>query len=159
MFSVFNIADFFLAKASMSPKKLQRLVYYAYAWTLALLNETIDDLHFHLFHNRIEAWVHGPVVPDLYQQYKHYGWKDIPQLNAYSGPTFPADVEDVLNQVWDIYGILSASELEMISHQESPWINTRNRKHPCAVSSDQISDKDLFSFFNEQANNTKNICE
>ena len=70
MFSVFSVADFFLARASMSPKKLQKLVYYAYAWTLALLNETIDDLHFRLFHNKIEAWVHGPVVPDLYQQYK-----------------------------------------------------------------------------------------
>ena len=152
MFSVFSVADFFLARASMSPKKLQKLVYYAYTWTLALLTETIDDLHFRLFHNRIEAWVHGPVVPDLYQQYKSYGWKDIPQLNAYSGPAFPADVEDVLNQVWDIYGTLSANQLEMVSHQEYPWINARNGEAAYAVSSNQILDRDLFSFFNEQAN-------
>ena len=59
------VADFFLSKEAMSPKKLQKLVYFAYAWTVALLNESADDLHFRLFDAQIEAWIHGPVVPEL----------------------------------------------------------------------------------------------
>lgn len=152
MYSVFDVAKFYLVKESMSPKKLQKMVYYAYGWTLALMNDSVDSLDFHLFGNRIEAWVHGPVVPDLYQEYKSYGWQDIPQLESYSGASFANDIEDILNQVWDAYGPLSANQLEMISHKESPWINARNGAPAYAASSNPISDKDMFIFFNEQAN-------
>lgn len=44
--TVFDVADWFLGKDSMSPKKLQKLVYYAYAWVLTLMNENEDDLNF-----------------------------------------------------------------------------------------------------------------
>lgn len=153
MYNVFDVADFFLAKASMSPKKLQKIVYYAYAWTLALLNDDESDLQNKLFHNRIEAWVHGPVVPDLYQRYKNYGWSDIPQNSNYSQSTFNSDEVDILNQVWDVYGKYTANELEMISHRESPWINARNGLAAYSSSSNAINDKDIFRFFVEQSSN------
>lgn len=73
-----TVAQYFLSKESMSLKKLQKLVYYAYGWTLALLNESLENMEYHLFPNRIEAWVHGPTIPDLYHKYKSYGWNDIP---------------------------------------------------------------------------------
>ena len=44
-----KVIDFFLSKESMSPKKLQKMLYYAYAWTLALLNEDEDHLENKLF--------------------------------------------------------------------------------------------------------------
>lgn len=152
MYSAFDVAKYFLVKDTMSPKKLQKIVYYAYGWTLALLNDTIDDLHFRLFANRIEAWVHGPVVPDLYHHYKEFGWKDIPKLDKYDGPIFSPDIEDILNQVWDVYGNFSANQLEMLSHREMPWVNARNGIAAYAVASNPISDEDLFIFFNEQVN-------
>lgn len=53
---VVEVSDFFLNKESMSPKKLQKLTYYAEAWHQALLNEKlINDDNF-------EAWVHYGVV-------------------------------------------------------------------------------------------------
>ena len=64
--TVFDVADWFLGKDSMSPKKLQKIVYYAYAWVLTLMNESENDLDIKLFDSRIEAWVHGPVIPELY---------------------------------------------------------------------------------------------
>ena len=70
-YSVFDIANWFLNKMSVSPKKLQKLVYYSEAWSNALYDEElISDTVF-------EAWAHGPVSPELYQKYKEYGWKDI----------------------------------------------------------------------------------
>ena len=83
MYTVDNVADYFLSKESMSPKKLQKLVYYGYAWTIALLNDTAEDIHFKLFESDIEAWVHGPVVPELYQKYKDFGWHDIPKVENF----------------------------------------------------------------------------
>lgn len=152
MYTVFDIANYFLSKESMSHKKLQKLVYYAYSWILALLNESGNDLQFHLFNNRIEAWVHGPVIPDLYQEYKKYGWQDIPKKEVYNGPAFSTDVEDVLTQVWDVYGNLKANELEMLSHRETPWINARKGVAAYESTSNEILDSDIFNFFNEQAN-------
>ena len=152
MYSVFDVADFFLSKESMSPKKLQKLVYYAYGWTLALMNESVEELDFHLFNSRIEAWVHGPVAPDLYHEYKGYGWQDIPKKESYDGKALSSDVDDILNQVWDAYGHLNANQLEMISHRETPWINARNGAPAYAATSNAISDEDMFIYFNEQAN-------
>ena len=50
--------------------KLQKLVYYAQAWHLALRDVP-------LFEEDFEAWVHGPVIPALYQEYKKFGWRPI----------------------------------------------------------------------------------
>jgi len=50
--------------------KLQKLLYYSQAWYLALNDET-------LFSDDIEAWVHGPVVSSVYQEYKKYRYHDI----------------------------------------------------------------------------------
>ncbi len=153
MLNAENIADFFLSKESMSPKKLQKLVYYAYAWSLALLNDEIDNLHFRLFDNRIEAWVHGPVVPELYQKYKSYGWNDIPKINNIDTTIFRSEVLDILEQVWIAYGSYSGNQLEMISHNEKPWIIARDGIPAYESTSNLISDVEMFKFYNEQANN------
>lgn len=96
MYTVNDIADWFLGKDSMSPKKLQKLVYYAYAWVLTLMNENEDDLDVKLFDSRLEAWIHGPLFPELYHKYK--GESIIPQKS--SVPRFDEDMEDIMEQVW-----------------------------------------------------------
>ena len=50
--------------------KLQKLVYYAQAWYLALTDEPLFDGEF-------EAWVHGPVNYHLYKKYQHHEWRPI----------------------------------------------------------------------------------
>ena len=39
-----TIADFFLTKESLTPKKVQKLVYYAYAWFIALNNQDAENI-------------------------------------------------------------------------------------------------------------------
>ena len=63
---VSKVANFYLSKQSMSPKKLQKILYYAYAWTLALLNDDEEHLNNRLFDSKFEAWVHGPVLPEVF---------------------------------------------------------------------------------------------
>ena len=46
--------------------KLQKLLYFAYGVHLSLFNQK-------LFDSKIEAWQHGPVVPDVYQEFKSFG--------------------------------------------------------------------------------------
>lgn len=146
-----KVAQYFLSRESMTSKKLQKLVYYAYGWTLALLNDSVQDIEYRLFPNQIEAWVHGPVIPDLYQEYKSYGWKDIPQSAFFDIDAFSSDEVDILGQVWQVYGNYTANQLEMISHQEAPWINARKGIPAGIASSNLIKDSDIYMFFNEQA--------
>ena len=47
----------------MSAMKLQKLIYYSQAWSLVWDDEP-------LFPERIEAWINGPVVPELYERHK-----------------------------------------------------------------------------------------
>ena len=53
-----DVVNFFMSKSAMSPKKLQKLLYYAYGWTLALLNESVDEIHNKWFDDPIESWIH-----------------------------------------------------------------------------------------------------
>lgn len=144
-----TVAQYFLSKEFMSLKKLQKLVYYAYGWTLALLNESLENMEYHLFPNRIEAWVHGPTIPDLYHKYKSYGWNDIPQVRLLDMSPFSNNEKDVLEQVWEVYGGYTANQLEMLSHQEVPWLNARKGISLEIASSNLIKDIDIF--FDQQA--------
>ena len=145
MENIYDIAKWFLNKSSMTPKKLQKMVYYAYAWFITLMNEDANNIENRLFNVSPQAWVHGPVFPNLYQKYKDYGYSDIPAEEAEFN--FNEDVEDVLNQVWEVYGKYNANELESLTHQELPWRNARTGCSPFSVCTNDISDKDIFECY------------
>ena len=71
--SIFDIADWFLSKEPMTPKKIQKLCYYYKAWGFALYTKDMIPGY------EFEAWIHGPVNPALYQRYAEYLWQDIPR--------------------------------------------------------------------------------
>jgi uncharacterized phage-associated protein len=57
MASVHDLAAYIIrTQGSMSPWRLQKLVYYSQAWALVWEDKP-------LFRARIEAWPSGPVVP------------------------------------------------------------------------------------------------
>lgn len=149
-YEVNDVIRWFLSKDSMSPKKLQKLLYYAYAWTLTLNNEDEENLENKLFEDKFEAWVHGPVIPEVYRDFKSYGHQDIPQITNEEPPVFDEDVEDILEQVWEVYGGFSGNELESLTHQEDPWKNARKGYRPLDRCNEVISDKDIFRCYGER---------
>lgn len=146
LYKVEDVINWFLSKDSMSPKKLQKLLYYAYSWTLTLENEDSNSLENKLFDERIEAWVHGPVIPKVYFEYKPYGYQNIPKFTGET-PGFPEDIVNILDQVWDEYGHFTGNELESITHQESPWLNARNGYSPLERCEELIKDEDIFNCY------------
>lgn len=127
--SCFDIADYFIQLANetgsfISNLKLQKLVYYAQAWHLALYNAP-------LFEEEFQAWVHGPVIPTLYQKYKSFGWQPI--LVA-ATPTLPANISQFLKDVADEYFACDAYQLEQMTHAEDPWKWAREDLPPDAPS-------------------------
>lgn len=117
MYNVESVASAFLTLDSMTHKKLQKLCYYAQAHYIATFNKKMIDTTF-------EAWVHGPVSPDLYHLYKKFGFSNIPQVSKKMFNTESQDYK-FIKKIFEIYGSSSADELEILTHSQNPWINAR----------------------------------
>jgi uncharacterized phage-associated protein len=123
MVSCFDVANFFLAQADedagdlISNLKLQKLVYYAQGFHLAMFDQP-------LFPEEIQAWVHGPVIPELYQKYKEYGPNPLPPPVSLELERFSPEVIELLNDVQQVYGQFSAWKLRSMTYEEPPWSNT-----------------------------------
>lgn len=120
------IADFMLAKSSpelgdiISNLKLQKLIYYA-AGVMSAVRQNQDAP---LFHDPIEAWTHGPVVPSQYHRFSKYGSGPIPPVEGFDFSTFdPVDLQ-VLDDVYGFYGQYSAWKLRNMTHEEAPWLSS-----------------------------------
>lgn len=110
------IANIFLSFASMTPKKLQKLCYYAQAWSLALRHQP-------LFEEEFEAWVHGPVCVQLYNRFREYRWNEIAQREL--DVEVDDEVMELIESVYETYGDLDGDELEALTHSEAPWQEKR----------------------------------
>ncbi len=145
---IFEVANYFLSKESMEPKKLQKLVYYAYCYYLVANNSEKNITNF-LFDERPEAWIHGPVFPTLYQKYKIYNWNNISKQKMVN--IFQEDIYTVLDYVWKKYGCFSSDSLEYMTHQENPWKKARTGIDPFVYSNKKIELKYIFESYTDVA--------
>lgn len=142
------IANWFLHNMVITHKQLQKLLYFAYGIYLFRFNENENNINNRLFENHFEAWVHGPVDPDVYERYKYNGINliHIENITAFD---FSENVFRVLNETLDLYGRYSADEMENITHMQSPWKNARKDVLPYEPSNELLSDVDIYLTFRE----------
>lgn len=128
MYSVYSIAKWFIKQdGSMGNKKLQKLCWYAYSWFIALsYNPETQDFDNLITGSSPEAWVHGPVFSDLFRDYKHDNYC----LMKNSEDVVNIEVLSFLNEIYGVYGGFTGDQLESISHQEKPWLETRGDLKP-----------------------------
>jgi uncharacterized phage-associated protein len=116
-----DVANYFLLLEDeeegdgISNLKLQKLVYYAQGFFLAIFNRP-------LFPENIEAWTHGPVVPSLYHAYKEYGSCTIPIDEEFDPNTLNKDVQELIEEIYEVFGQFSAWKLRNMTHEEPPWV-------------------------------------
>jgi uncharacterized phage-associated protein len=115
---------------SIDPMKLQKLVYYAHGWYLALADAPLLD-------RAVEAWKYGPVIPVLYRTFQQFGADPITDparhpvnegdkvvLRPYSLADAPDSTyaSRIIRRVWEQYGKYSAIHLSMMTHAPgTPW--------------------------------------
>ena len=142
-----EIANFFVAFGNEAGEtitnlRLQKLVYYAQAWHLA-------NFETPLFQHDFEAWVHGPVIKDLYHENKKYGFSPI-ESNVTLGDIskiLPEDKFEFVKEVADIYLNFTAYELEKMTHQETPWIQARKGVSEDEICSNVISKESMLEYY------------
>lgn len=138
-YSIFDVANWFLSKESMTHKKLQKLCYYAQAWCYALKGYKLTDTTF-------EAWVHGPVSPVLYERFKDFGYDTIRLCGNFIPPFDSGDLE-LLESVWVTYGNHTGNALEALTHNELPWKVARQGYEPGERCSIPISPEIMKSYY------------
>jgi uncharacterized phage-associated protein len=132
-----------------------KLVYFSYAWYLYFTQKD-------LFDEPIQAWTHGPVIPSIYHEFKHFGlygkienqfatYIDLLQDSDKSETPFikneelqqNQDLERSLAGVWYLYKDCAGKELEKITHEEdTPWKNNYKEKQNIEINATE-SDKRL----------------
>jgi len=120
-YSSLDVASYFIVRAKeagakdLSPMKLQKLLYFAHGWYLA-----VNDAP--LLTDRIQAWQFGPVIDTLYHETKRYGNDHIDQPLTRAWEEIDEETNQFLDSIWDTYSPYSAVRLSNATHAEgSPW--------------------------------------
>lgn len=119
---------------------LQKLLYYAQAWYLAWHEKPLFDEDF-------QAWISGPVQPELYDRFKHYRWEPI---NEHPEEVeLPREIEEHLLEVMEAYGQYNSLYLERLSQEEDPWRKARRGTPIDEHSTALISKKSMLKYYQD----------
>lgn len=116
--------------------KLQKLLYYTYAWYL------VENDKKKLFEEPIMAWKYGPVVISVYEAYKSYGADSIKEAIDGDAGKLDAATKEIIEDVFNIYAGLNAIELANLTHSERPWMETFD-----GTNIHTISDELMYDFY------------
>lgn len=135
------IANKFISLAQKENKQLtnmqlQKLVYFAQGFNLALLNKP-------LYYNNTHAWQWGPVIPQLYKKLQQYGSgfvsNHIP-VDDHTESNIPPQSNEIIKAVWNYYGTYTGGQLSSITHQKSsPWSITWAEKQFSIIPLERIA--------------------
>lgn len=147
MATIFDVANYFINKSDeenlMTPLKLQKICYYAQAWSLVWEGKE-------LFHEDFQAWVHGPANYELFKKYKGKRYIDATSVKC-NYDVFNEEQIETLEIVWEAYGKYSGDYLEQLTHEEDPWINTRGNLSP-GDKCDRIIEKGIIKKYYKSLN-------
>ncbi len=133
--------------------KLQRLLYIAYAWHLAFSEGQP------LFEEHFRAWKYGPVNQTLQHHFNGPAGPKAPihlEHRYHRNPLQPlkilSDEEiDHLELIMDVYGDLSAIQLEEMLRNDDPWSVARQGLARDEESSREITDEMILEYYRERA--------
>lgn len=118
MCNVINLAKYTIGLLPVDNLKLQKLLYYFQGIHLARTDESI-------FEDSIEAWQYCPVVPNVYNKYKKFGFETIEEDGKNEENNKDIDIKEderkTIDMVLEYYGSFSGLELVSRTHSESPW--------------------------------------
>lgn len=117
--NVFDVAKYILhTLGDMSTMKLQKLCYYAQAWSLVWDDQSLFDEDF-------RAWENGPVCRELFEETR--GKFRVSENDEPKGDfeKLSDNQKETINIVLRDYGDKDAQWLSRLTHLEKPWKDAR----------------------------------
>lgn len=164
-----NIEDFakyiglsiLLKGGSISPLKLQKLLYYNQAWHMVIFGRENT-----LFTDIPHAWVNGPVYPAIYQIYKnkvsnmcdhldysHFGYdENCSECVAELATKMNLSNEEIKlsDSINMRYGTKTQNQLILLTHSEKPWCEQRENLLPYEYSDKEISLDTMYDYYKDR---------
>lgn len=117
-----NIAYIFEQMQEVTPLALQKILYYAQGIYMALSGTV-------LFPEDCYAWQHGPVYEKVYFLFRDFQYNPIDDNRFALLAGRAKDLQDKEKEAVDLviksFGKYSGKVLEMITHNEKPWMDAR----------------------------------
>ncbi len=102
------------SKYEITNMALQKLLYYIEAFAAVLLDVR-------LFDNRCEAWMYGPVYPEIYEKYRSFGSSQIQVDEIDLSQELSQETRELIDLVLGQFAIYNGVTLKDLSHSEEPW--------------------------------------
>lgn len=127
LFSVSNkmlrvISYVFEKLEEVTPLMLQKLLYFIQGVSYARNSKP-------MFSENCQAWVHGPVYPEVYDMFRDFKYNPIEDARfaIFEGTEdeLTEDERKVIDLVVNTFGEYGGKVLEKITHSETPWKNAR----------------------------------
>lgn len=137
-YNALEVAEYIIERCnqkhkSISNLKLQKILYFVQAQYIVKFGTPC-------FGNIMQAWDHGPVVPDVYREYRGYGNTNIPSFGGKKFH-FEKDEQRTLDATIDRASEYAASQLVEIIRNQSPWMDA------CKKADKTITPKSIRKFF------------
>jgi len=120
---------------SLTNMQLQKLVFIAQGYTLAILDHP-------LYYHNTHAWQWGPVIPKLYKPLQKYGRNFVTEeIKAEDEAPINGDESEIIQAIWEGYGHLSGGELSTLTHKNgTPWSITWDSKQFAVIPESLIAE-------------------
>jgi len=124
----------------VSPLKLQKLLYFIYKRVLQRTRTSLFEEHF-------EAWQYGPVLPSVYEKFKHYKFDKISDYYYENGNTFVVsanyeEFHEALDFVWSKYSDVEPWELVELTHLPGTAWKVANDQNALYIEEQNILQED-----------------
>lgn len=147
---------------SVSPLKLQKILYYQQAWSMVFFGREEQ-----LFAEAPQAWVNGPVYPSVYRRYKGCVSNMCEHLKpsdfGVTEDDIPGEIQrlveslglngrqvELSDSVNMLYGSKTQNQLIFVTHSELPWCEAREGLLPYQASNREISLDTMFRYYKER---------
>ena len=131
----------------ITPLMLQKLLYFIQGESYALNGKP-------MFFEKCQAWVHGPVYPEVYDMFRDFKYNPIDdaRFTIFEGTEDELTEEErrVIDLVINTFGEYSGKVLERITHKEKPWQLARKGYSDNIPSNTPIRMEDIEDYYIEK---------
>ena len=147
------IAYIFECLEEVTPLMLQKLLYFIQGISYVRLGQP-------MFSEDCQAWVHGPVYPEVYDLFRDFKYNPIEDarfaLFDGSANLLTDEEKEVIELVVNTFGLYGGKTLERITHNETPWKEAR-RGYSDSIPSNAELSKDRIKEYFEKINEIYSI--
>ncbi len=124
----------------ITPLALQKALYYIQGFYFSFYKT-------YLFSEECQAWVHGPVYPDIYFRYRDYKFDPIVYNDEIDDAILSLSEKSIFESVVKHICCYSGKVLEKFTHSETPWLLARGKLPETELSDRIISREEIGKYF------------